>query len=87
MRPETVLRWHRGFLTRRPGVTYDHKLITVEHVLPQTPGQDSQWLGLFDDDQRARWTHRIANLVLLNHEKNSEAQNYDFETKKQKYFT
>ncbi|MFD7659143.1 DUF262 domain-containing protein [Actinosynnema sp. NPDC059797] len=74
-------------LADAPGVTYDHKLITIEHVLPQTPKQDSRWLSLFDDDQRARWTHRIANLVLLNHAKNSQAQNYDFEVKKQKYFT
>lgn len=74
-------------LANGPGVTYDHKLITVEHVLPQNPGQNSQWLERFDDDHRTRWTHRIANLVLLNHAKNSQAQNYDFELKKQKYFT
>lgn len=74
-------------LANGPGVTYDHKLITVEHVLPQTPRHGSQWLERFDDDQRARWTHRLANLVLLNHSKNSQAQNYDFDTKKLKYFT
>ncbi|ALG12258.1 DUF262 domain-containing protein [Kibdelosporangium phytohabitans] len=74
-------------LAKSPGVTYDHPLITVEHVLPQSPKQGSGWLEAFSNDARAYWTHRIANLVLLNRAKNSEAQNYDFAKKKSKYFT
>ncbi|MGW2893212.1 HNH endonuclease family protein [Streptomyces sp. NPDC001212] len=74
-------------LARGQGVTYDHPLITVEHVLPQNPKADSQWGGLFDEEQRAQWTHRLGNLVLLNRAKNSAAQNYDFAAKKAKYFT
>ena len=74
-------------LANNPGVTYDHALITVEHVLPQSPAADSTWLQDFTDLQRERWTHRIANLVLLNRAKNSEAQNYDFVSKKHRYFT
>lgn len=31
--------------------------------------------------------HTLGNLVLLTHRKNSSAQNYDFTTKKKKYFT
>lgn len=73
-------------LANSPGVTYDLPVITVEHVLPQNPGADSAWRDRFDDDQREAWTHRLANLVLLNRYKNSEAQNYDFETKKDRYF-
>ena len=74
-------------LANNPGVTYDHALITVEHVLPQSPAADSVWRQDFTDEQRERWTHRLANLVLLNRAKNSEAQNYDFAQKKSKYFT
>ncbi|MDR6974209.1 hypothetical protein J2X68_000887 [Streptomyces sp. 3330] len=74
-------------LAAKPGVTYDHPLITVEHVLPQTPRAGSDWLTHFTDEQRGQWTHRLANLVLLNRTKNSSAQNYDFEEKKAKYFT
>jgi hypothetical protein len=74
-------------LANNPGVTYEHALITVEHVLPQQPAVGSSWLTDFSDDDRAVWTHRLANLVLLNRAKNSEAQNYDFATKKEKYFT
>ncbi|WP_262057836.1 DUF262 domain-containing protein [Streptomyces sp. STR69] len=74
-------------LARGQGVTYNHGLITVEHVLPQNPGSGSRWTALFDEEQRARWTHRLGNLVLLNRAKNSAAQNYDFAEKKAKYFT
>jgi hypothetical protein len=68
-------------------VTHDYPLITVEHVLPQSPPDGSTWRTWFTDEQRDYWVHRLANLVLLTRRKNSEASNYDFETKKAKYFT
>ena len=68
------------------GITLDFPLITVEHVLPQNPKPGSQWMADFTSAQRSLWTHRLANLVLLNRAKNAEAQNYDFTTKKAKYF-
>lgn len=74
-------------LAKQPGVSYQHKMITVEHVLPQNPKDDSVWKQDFTDDQRLQWTHRLGNLVLLNRAKNSEAQNYDFAKKKANYFT
>jgi hypothetical protein len=74
-------------LAKTPGVQYQYKLITVEHVLPQNPKNKSKWLKEFNDNQRAEWTHRLANLVLLNRTKNSEAQNYEFDLKKSKYFS
>lgn len=73
-------------LAKQPGVTYHHKMITVEHVLPQNPKPNSTWAAVFDDESRSFWTHRLGNLLLLNRAKNSEAQNYDFEIKKVKYF-
>jgi hypothetical protein len=74
-------------LANGSGVTYDHPIVTVEHVLPQSPRDSSQWRVDFSDAERERWTHRLANLVLLNRVKNSEAQNYDFSLKKEKYFS
>ena len=69
------------------GASYDHPLITVEHVLPQSPKPGSQWREWFTDQQRAEWVHRLANLVLLTRRKNSQASNQDFHTKKNGYFT
>lgn len=74
-------------LAKQPGVSYQHKMITVEHVLPQSPKSSSEWLQNFTEDQRVEWTHRLGNLVLLNRAKNSEAQNFDFAKKQAKYFT
>lgn len=73
-------------LANDPGASYDQSLVTVEHVLPQTPSEGSDWLQHFSDQEREYWTHRIGNLLLLNRRKNSQAQNYDFTKKKELYF-
>lgn len=69
-----------------PGASYDHKIITVEHVLPQTIDPESQWAKNFTEEDAQAWTHRLGNLLLLNRWKNSSAGNYDFDAKKEKYF-
>ena len=67
--------------------TYDYKTISIEHVLPQTSDNIESWTQAFPDEEiRAKWVNKLANLVLLNGRTNSSAQNYDFETKKEKYF-
>lgn len=69
------------------GATYNTKLFTIEHVLPQHPSADSEWMKLWPDTQMQRfWLNKIANLVPLTRQRNSAAQNYDFNTKKIKYF-
>ena len=69
------------------GVTVDHSIVTVEHVLPQNPSSGSQWFQWFPDaEEMEEWTHRLANLVLLSRRKNSQAQNYSFDHKKNEYF-
>lgn len=73
-------------LLAEPGATYDHKVITIEHVLPQSPSEDSEWCELFSESEVAGWTHKLANLVLLSRRKNSQAQNFEFERKKREYF-
>lgn len=66
---------------------YDSSILTIEHVLPQTVGADSEWMVIWpDDEQREYWLHKIANLIPLSRYKNSEAQNFDFNKKKEKYF-
>ena len=69
------------------GAVYDYPIVTIEHVLPQNPSKGSTWLDWFPDEAvREGWVHRLANLVLLSRKKNSEAQNFDFDTKKETYF-
>ena len=69
------------------GATYTRTTITVEHVLPQNPRSDSEWMTWFpSQDQRDAWTHRLANLVLLSRRKNASASNWDFGRKKTEYF-
>jgi hypothetical protein len=61
--------------------------LSLEHVLPQNPPMESEWLEWFpDEDERDIWTHRLANLVPLHARKNPAASNYDFITKKDVYF-
>jgi len=60
--------------------------VTVEHILPQTPSERSQWVSIFNDEDRKVWTSRLGNLVLLSGRKNSNAQNFDFDKKKEIYF-
>lgn len=64
---------------------FDH--LSLEHVLPQTPPEQSEWISWFpDEEERNTWTHRLANLVPLHIRKNPSASNYDFATKKNVYF-
>lgn len=69
------------------GASYNQKLFTIEHVLPQHPPVHGSWPELWPDEQeRMYWLNRIANLVPLTRQRNSAAQNYGFTTKKEKYF-
>lgn len=73
-------------LMRSPGVQLQNA-VSLEHVLPQTPPDGSGWLKWFPDgNERDAWTHRLANLVPLDRNKNSSASNYNFAKKKDVYF-
>lgn len=71
-----------GSVIHRPDV------ISVEHVLPQTPLPNSDWVNWVPQaTDRVHWVHRLGNLALLSRAKNSAAKNYDFDKKKRAYFT
>lgn len=59
---------------------------SVEHVLPQTPPDGSQWARDFptEDDLKA-YVHQSGNLVLLSKSKNSAAGNKALKDKQDKY--
>ncbi len=67
-------------------LSFDAKMVTIEHILPQNPQSNSQWCENWKDKERETWVHRLGNLVLLSRKKNSAAKNYDFDEKKQRYF-
>lgn len=60
--------------------------LSVEHVLPQTPQDTSQWAKDFSSDDRVEWTDKIGNLVLITRRKNSSQGRLDYKAKKTKYF-
>ncbi|NPV61800.1 MAG: DUF262 domain-containing protein [Methanotrichaceae archaeon] len=67
--------------------TYDEPIVTVEHVLPQNPPENSAWNEWFPTPKdHSKYVNRLGNLVLLSRKKNSSANNYDFSKKKEKYF-
>lgn len=67
--------------------TYKHNVVSVEHVLPQQPPPNSEWLTWVPDPAKHQfWVHRLGNLALLSRNKNSAASNFEFSKKKNAYF-
>lgn len=68
--------------------SYQHDVVSVEHVLPQQPASGSKWREwVTEPAQHQYWVHRLGNLALLSRRKNSSARNYEFNKKKTAYFT
>ena len=67
--------------------SYNDRILTIEHVLPQT-SENTEWANTWPELQsREQWVHRLANLVPLNKRRNSTARNFGFEKKKTAYFS
>jgi len=60
--------------------------VSIEHILPQTPKDDSLWCMDFSLAQREELTNKLGNLMLISRRKNSTLSNNDFAAKKEKYF-
>lgn len=58
---------------------------TLEHIIPQKPEKDSDWIKDFDSKFRTRYTYKIGNFTLLTTKINSKAKNYSFSRKKLEY--
>ena len=61
-------------------------IVSIEHILPQTPDANSEWTKTFTEEQREECTNKLGNLMLISRRKNSSLGNYDFEIKKKRYF-
>lgn len=65
----------------------EYGTITIEHILPQIPSADSEWMKIFPNEiERRGLTNILGNLCLLSRRKNAQAQNYIFSKKKDEYF-
>ncbi|KAF2516451.1 DUF262 domain-containing protein [Flavobacterium foetidum] len=53
---------------------------TIEHILPQNPDPNSNWLIKWTKEEREKFTHDLSNLVLT--KDNSRYSNFEFERKK-----
>ena len=56
--------------------------ISIEHILPQKPNANSQWVRDFNEEQRNYYTHRIG----IGRRKNSSLGNLDYQEKLKRYF-
>ena len=62
------------------------RLLSVEHILPQTPENRSQWIKDFTEDERVELTDTLGNLVLITRRKNTSQGRLDYSEKKKRYF-
>ncbi len=77
----SLLRWIEAGLAQKPHP--DLANATVEHVLPQRPHQNSQWIRDFpNEEERFSACHSIGNLAIMDYEKNWKIKNEDFSTKR-----
>ena len=58
---------------------------TLEHICPQNPESQSNWLTDFTPEDRTEITWKLGNFTLLTHNMNSKAKNYDFARKQKEY--
>lgn len=59
--------------------------ISIEHILPQNPDENSQWQRDFTEDEIEDLKHNLGNLILINGKKNTSLGNLDFILKKERY--
>ncbi|MCC6571595.1 MAG: DUF262 domain-containing protein, partial [Chitinophagales bacterium] len=52
---------------------------TIEHILPQNPDANSNWLNKWTNEDRKKYLHDISNLVLT--KDNSRYSNFEFDRK------
>ena len=76
-------RVSEGHPSERPRISWEDtvdKERTVEHILPQTPDDESHWKKVWTQKEIADYTHDIGNLVLTRD--NSSYKNFEFQRKK-----
>jgi hypothetical protein len=76
-----LLRWLESMVDAKELAT-DAAFASVEHVLPQRPAPDSQWLKDFpNEEERFSACNSIGNLALMDYAENVKITNLDFSLK------
>ncbi|MCC7570930.1 DUF262 domain-containing HNH endonuclease family protein [Candidatus Micrarchaeota archaeon] len=84
--PRKYLLLRLDSLIADAGAIYDHDVVSIEHVLPQTLNRRYWDAADWSDEDHSEWLHRLGNLILLSSNRNRAMRNYDFKTKKEGYF-
>lgn len=67
------------------GLDLKYRDATLEHIIPQKPDVNTNWVGDFTQQFRDNNTYKLGNMTLLTQKMNSKAKNYDFSRKKDIY--
>jgi hypothetical protein len=65
---------------------YFPRSLTLEHILPRKPSENSKWREHFTQQQRLDLTNKLGNLTLLTEAINAKASNSDWAYKKEIIF-
>lgn len=67
--------------------TYFPSKVTLEHILPQKPSMQSQWIEKFPDKKkRQELSQMLGNFAILSNRANPRASNFDFHKKRERIF-
>lgn len=66
-------------------INLNYEKSTLEHIIPQTIHEETNWAKDFSKKFRTENTYRLGNMTLLDVKMNSAARNYDFSRKKEIY--
>lgn len=65
--------------------TLNYKDCTLEHIIPQNPEVNTNWVTDFPEEFRNENVYKLGNMTLVTTKLNSSARNFDFEKKKLQY--
>jgi len=79
--------WHLQTIASKDVIsqTLHFDTATLEHIIPQNPEDNTNWLTNFSANFRNQYTYKLGNMTLLTQPLNSGARNFDFSIKKSKY--
>ena len=72
-------------LAKESEATIQTQNISLEHIVPQTIGDSSEWKKEWTEEEAARCGSKLGNFGVLNIKTNSMASNHNFEVKRKKY--